>query len=205
MGWFATNTAFATEPDPAAVRALVPELLPVAAEACAGVAQRTDMSSHEIDRAAMTALAKIDDLGVDASSIDAVLSALQTDIGDIKALPLLRMQFVLGHLSGLKGDVQQQTWHRAYALALTQAMEAQGQGQDMAHAIRPCLIANEYDWLHLRAGYEDIVSQGLVSEHGQHYDVMTVQGPGNGQVKFYFDISDMMQQGHDMPEATAPN
>jgi hypothetical protein len=184
------------EPDPEEVRAMVPALVPVAEKACADMTSRKDLSAHELDRAAVQALSDMDrmDQDHDLGAIRVRLARLVDEVGDIDSFPLLRLHFLLGYLAGEDGNIKQQAYHRAFALALTRVMEKDGIGQTEAMAIHPCLIANEYDWLRFRAGIEQPGTQALQSSSGRHYDVITSRAPDGQEAAVYFDVSEMMEQ-----------
>lgn len=187
------------EPDPAEVTGMVPALVPVADKACSYATSRVDLSSQDLDRAAMLALSDIErmDQARDLPGIRVRLSRFKDEVGGIDDFPSLRLQLFLGYLAGRDGDIKQQAYHRAYALALTQVMEKNGMGETAARAIRPCLVINEYDWIHFRAGMERPGSQGLQSIDGRSYDVLEAKGPRGKAASVYFDVTEMMQQaGH---------
>jgi hypothetical protein len=182
-------------PSPESVEALVPGLVSVADAACASVTTRTDTTAHDLDRSAVQALSDIDQMGDDAdpAAVRSRLDKLADEVGPLDAFPMLRLHFLLGYLAGREGNVQQQAYHRAYALALTQVIEKNGHGESEEHALRPCLIANEYDWLQFRAGIDNPGDQALVNSGQYHYDVYHAD-LGDAKATIYFDVTDMIEQ-----------
>lgn len=191
-----SSIVLAGEPGPDEVRSMVPALIPVAEKACSDVTARPGISAHGIDHAAVEALSDIAKLDQQKQvpAIRARLAELQTQIGEIDTLPLLSLHFLLGYLAGNEGNTRQQAYHRAYAIALTQVMERNGTGKTPAQAIRPCLVANEYDWLKFRANLGQPNSQGLQSAGDRLYDVMRLAGPDGKKIAIYFDVTQMMEQ-----------
>jgi hypothetical protein len=193
--WPTASMAQSDGPSPASVEALVPGLVSVADSACASVTRRTGTTAHRLDRSAVQALSDIDQMGegADPAAVRSRLDKLADEVGSLDAFPMLRLHFLLGYLAGREGKVQQQAYHRAYALALTQVIEKNGRGESEEHALHPCLIANEYDWLRFRAGIDNPGEQALVNSGQHHYDVYHAN-PGDAEATILFDVTDMIEE-----------
>lgn len=204
--WPQASMAQSDGPSPESVEALVPGLVSVADAACASVTTRTDATAHGLDRSAMQAMSDIDQMGEDAdpAAVRSRLDKLAGEVGPLDAFPMLRLHFLLGYLAGREGNVQQQTYHRAYALALTRVIEKDGRGESEEHALHPCLVANEYDWLRFRAGIDNPGDQALVNSRQHHYDAFHPD-LGDAKATIYFDVTDMIEETeHALSPGTSP-
>lgn len=177
-----------------AVQALLPTVLPEAGKARAALVNHPTLAAFEIEQTMKEAVAKAKAALTSPQQVPqarAALQPLETGLGPLRTLPLFELHQLLGAMAGMEGKTEDQTYHRAYALALILHVDRSGDGKTPQTARRVVMIAEQYDWFFAN---RDVQRKTRVAKEidGRMYDVWTVTTAAGDQ-ELYFDVTAMRQ------------
>jgi len=173
-----------------AVMALIPVVMPDVEQARKAVADHPRLATYEIEsmlREAVDAASAAFTGPQSGAAVRAALRPLENDLGPVKTLPYVPLQTLLGALAGAEGRADDQTYHRAFAVAVLIAIDRSGDGRTLPTAMRVVMVNEQYTWFSAQRDMQRKTRRQL-RQDGRVYDVWTAATP-TGDREVFFDVT----------------
>lgn len=167
---------------------LIPAVLPKACKAREAVIAHPTLPSYEIDQQIRTALQKAKEEFRSPQETLAKLRSLETALGPLQEIPSVELHQLLGALAGMEQRLQDQQYHRAYALALMLCLSRTGNGLTPETAYKVVLVSEEYSWFFMNQQQLTRLSRIARTLQDRRYDIWTVRYNDGREGQLYFDI-----------------
>lgn len=176
-----------------AVQALLPSVIPQAGQARANVVNHPALAAFEIEQTMKEAVAKAKAALTSPQQVAQAREHLLPleKLGPLRTLPLFELHQLLGAMAGMEGRTEDQTYHRAFSVALILHVDKSGDGKTPQTARRVVMIAEQYDWFFAN---REVQRKTRVAKEidGRMYDIWTV-ATAAGDQELYFDVTAMRQ------------
>ena len=178
-----------------AVDLLIPNLLPIAAKSRETVVNHPTLAAFEVEHTIRDAVSKaaksLTESPNDTSKARSCLTPLEEKIAPLRTIPLVELHFLLAKLAELEQKVEEQNYHRAFALALFVTLNRSGNGTSPETAYRIVMIAEEYDWFGFMQQRWKRKTRVAKDINGKKFDIWTAVSPTGEEREIYFDASAM--------------
>ena len=178
-----------------AVDLLIPNLLPIASNSRNAVVNHPTLAAFEVEHTIRDAVSKaaksLAEFPNDTSKARSFLTPLEEKIAPVGTIPLVQLQFLLAKLAELEQKVEEQNYHRAFALALFVTLNRSGNGSTPETAYRIVMIAEEYDWFGFMQQRWTRKTRVAKDINGKKFDIWTAVSPTGEEREIYFDASAM--------------